>query len=299
MNEFFQHTINHKEQIAAMRIIWGFFLILSLTIQNAFPINNTKGNNTVTDSSASMNFTDLKDTLYTDHPFYIDVNLTAQMGYLHSRDGSVKPFGISSGTDKLEDGINTKEGLFDIQCKMPKWYSRQFDSTLMLNWMGFHYGTGFHALKGSGYYRFLGKKRSSHGCVRISRDMAKFLYDTVSLGTPVLVHKGACLVTVAFTDSIHKYIHYSVEGLQNEVNRRYKEMYAGKYFISSRKYLLMDLDNIGHQGLPLGISKNILRRQIIKSPALFVKSVIPPIKGTVLIRKSLVKNDFRMYFVSK
>ncbi len=111
----------------------------------------------------------VRDTVYTLMPYFIEVDLSTQKGYLYSRKAPVKEFGLSSGTSRLEDGVDTKTGLFVIQSKMEKWYSRQFDSTLMLNWMGFNWGIGFHALQGRGYYRYLGKKKSSHGCVRLTR----------------------------------------------------------------------------------------------------------------------------------
>jgi hypothetical protein len=272
-----------------MRILWGFSLILLFNVQNISAFNNNSGHNVNTDSSSVMIFSKLEDTLYTFQPFYLEVNLNTQMGYLHSRDGSVKPFGISSGTDKLKEGINTKEGLYVIQSKMSKWYSRQFDSTLMLNWMGFHFGTGFHALRSSRYYKYLGKKKSSHGCVRISRAMAQFLFDTVNIGTPVLVHKGSKLVTIAFSDSTRQHVHYSRRELQNEVALREKLIYTGRYYVSGID-VVIDKNNVGHSGLPLGNPLNSSKKNIIKSPFAFVQSVIPQTKGiTKLPQKSLWK----------
>ena len=140
----------------------------------------------------------LRDTVYTLMPYFIEVDLSTQKGYLYSRTEPVKEFGLSSGTKRLEDGVDTKSGLYVIQAKLEKWYSRQFDSTLMLNWMGFNWGIGFHALQGRGYYRYLGKRKSSHGCVRISREMAEELYNKIEEGTPVLVHDGYSAVKFAF-----------------------------------------------------------------------------------------------------
>jgi hypothetical protein len=282
-----------------MKVTWGFFLFLLLTFQNIFADKGYAGNRIITDSSITMNFSYIRDTLFTSQPFYIEINLTTQTGYLHSRDGNVKIFGISSGTDKLEEGINTKEGLFVIKSKMPKWYSRQFDSTLMLNWMGFNYGIGFHALKSSGYYKYLGKKKSSHGCVRVSRTMAKFLYDTIKIGTPVLVHKGNSIITITFTDSTREFVHYNLAELKKEIALRYKQMYTGRYFINSRESIIIDNNNIGHQGLPIGNPKNILKRQIIKSPSSFVQSVIPPNKGIMIIHKSFPREVFNIQIISK
>jgi hypothetical protein len=267
-----------------MKIIWGFPLILLLSFHNNFAEIDQSRNKNVKDSSVIKNISYIRDTLYTLQPFYLEINLTTQTGYLHSRDGSIKPFGISTGNEKLKDGINTKEGLFVIQSKMTKWYSRQFDSTLMLNWMGFNYGTGFHALKTSGYYRNLGKKKSSHGCVRISRAIAKMLFDTVKIGTPVLIHKGTGLITIAFTDSTKKIVHYSRTQLQNEIALNYKQLYTGRYLIS-QNHIIIDKSNVGQKGLPLGDPRNILKGQVFNSPYLYVQSVIPANKGIVMLNK--------------
>jgi hypothetical protein len=109
----------------------------------------------------------LRDTVYTLKNHYVEVNLLTQYATLHSRNGSALKIPVSTGTDKIEDGVETREGLFVLQWKAKKLHSVQFDSTLMLYWMGFNGGIGFHALLGNSYYRYLGKKNVSHGCVRL------------------------------------------------------------------------------------------------------------------------------------
>jgi hypothetical protein len=100
------------------------------------------------------------------------------------------------------------QDLFAIQWKAKKQYSVQFDSTVMLNWMGFNNGIGFHALLGKSYYKYLGKKNVSHGCVRVSREDAQIVYEKVEKGTPVLVHKGNSAVKIAFTSEGESYNQY-------------------------------------------------------------------------------------------
>ena len=121
----------------------------------------------------NYDFRNLRDTLYTMEDNIIEVNLSTQHVKLISRNGSIKEFPVSSGTKRIEKGMDTREGLFVLHWKSKKLHSEQFDSTLMLNWMGFNGGIGFHALLGTRYYKYLGKRNVSHGCVRMSREGAK------------------------------------------------------------------------------------------------------------------------------
>ncbi len=227
----------------------------------------------------------IKDTVYTLKPSFLEVNIASQMGYLHFKD-SIFTFKVSTGTKRLEDGIETNEGLFVIQSKKPKWYSIQFDSTLMLNWMGFNYGVGFHALAGKSYYRFLGKKKSSHGCVRVSKEDAVIIYKHIELGTPVLVHSGNNVVTVAFGDSVQYMKIYSYSNLKKILPERFNKLYNGNYFWSedfSKPKIFIDDENVNHDGLPIGNSKLIAKRQTLKPLSLFIGSVIPTIKNCMII----------------
>jgi len=242
----------------------------------------TKNNDDGTAKSNSIyfvtDFSGLRDTVYTDKPYFIEVNLKTQMGYLHSRSDSTKSFGISSGTDKLFEGVNTKEGLFVIQSMMPQWHSRQFDSTLMLNWMGFNYGIGFHALLGNRYYKYLGVKPSSHGCVRVGREDAKEIYNKIELGTPVLVHSENNAITVAFTKEYEKYHLLEFDSLKKILEIRYNELYSGRYLLQSQDKLLIDRSNVNHSGIPIGESKRISKRQLLLPVYNYIGLIIPGIK---------------------
>ncbi len=232
----------------------------------------------------------IKDTLYTLKSSFLEVNIASQMGYLHLRD-SVYTFKVSTGTEKVEDGIETHEGLFVIQSMMPKWYSSQFDSTLLVNWMGFNYGIGFHALATKGYYKFLGKKRSSHGCVRVSKEDANIIYKHTNLGTPVLIHHGNNVVTVAFGDSIQYMKNYSYRNLLKLLPERYNKIYKGDYFFAddfNQPKIFIDDDNVTHDGLPIGNAKKIAKRQLIKPISLFISSAIPESKNCMIIENNSV-----------
>ena len=232
-----------------------------------------------------IDFSTLRDTLYTFNQYFIEVNLATQKAYLYSRNESVKEFGISSGTAKLFEGVDTNEGLFVVQSKLPKWHSVQFDSTLMLNWIGFNHGIGFHALAGSGYYRYLGKKKSSHGCVRVSREDAKELYQKIPLGTPVLVHSGNNAVFIGFADSTEQLSEYSYSNLYKLLPGRYNKLYEGRYFAEPFARLKIDRRNVKHSGLPIGDSKKIPAKQLLLPGSLRLEYAIADVSKVAIERK--------------
>ncbi|HVO75967.1 MAG TPA: L,D-transpeptidase [Ignavibacteriaceae bacterium] len=219
-------------------------------------------------------FSSLRDTLYTFDSTFIEVNLALQKAFLHKRSGEVKEFPVSSGTARLKDGIDTQEGLFVIKAKLKEWHSRQFDSTLLINWMGFNNGIGFHALQGNSYYRYLGKRRSSHGCIRISREMSKEIYSLVSSGTPVLIHSGNNAVSIGFANKSENYLYPNYDELTSSLPQRYQEIYSGRYFISPQPKIIIDYKNVYHSGLPIGNSKKIPKHQRI-IPVIKVHTVQP------------------------
>jgi len=219
---------------------------------------------------AGYNFKQLRDTVYTDKEHFIEVNLLTQQGTLHSRDRSEFHFPISSGTKRVLKGMDTKEGLFAVQWKARKQYSVQFDSTVMLNWMGFNNGIGFHALLGKSYYKYLGKKNVSHGCVRLSREDAKIVYEKVERGTPVLIHKGNSAVKIAFTSEGESYNQYSYSETYKLLRKKYQLIYDGDYLISSNEKILVDEKNIYSSGLPIGNAELIPSKQNLKPSILWV-----------------------------
>jgi hypothetical protein len=224
---------------------------------------------------AGYDFKQLRDTVYTDKNHFIEVNLITQQATLFSRDGSEFHFPISSGTKRVEKGMETNQGLFAIQWKAKEQYSVQFDSTVMLNWMGFNNGIGFHALLGKSYYKYLGKKNVSHGCVRVSREDAQIVYEKVKKGTPVLVNKGNNAITIAFTSEGESYNQYSYSETYKLLRERQQLIYDGDYLIASNEKILVDEKNIYSSGLPIGDSELIPVRQNLKPTTLWVESTLP------------------------
>ncbi len=151
-------------------------------------------------------FGKLRDTLFLLDTTYLEVRLDQQAIYQHFRSGKVERYLCSTGNPTIKDGIATRPGIYTIQWKAKKYLSQQFDVYLNY-WMPFDGGIGFHGLQGRSYYRFLGRRASSHGCVRISNETGSRLFSTSGRGTLVFVHSGTPARVVAFADS-------SLPGLQ-------------------------------------------------------------------------------------
>ena len=255
------------------------FLFLLLVTVNLFAIDDKKNQSSNVDEEKlkfKINYSSLKDTLFTTQDYFLEVDLTKQMSYLHSRFDSVKSFGVSTGTAKIKEGIETKEGVFAIQFKAERWHSVQFDSTLMLHFMTFNWGVGFHALAGKSYYKYLGVKRSSHGCVRVSKEDAKDIYGKVKFGTPVVVHSGNPAVFIGFAEKNDPDLQYlEYQELKNLVTNRIDNLYKGEYFLKPNAKLLIDNKNVTHPGLPIGDGSKINIRQILKPDYLFIEEVNP------------------------
>ncbi len=214
-------------------------------------------------------FSQLRDTIYTMKDHFIEVNLNTHQATLHSRSGSVKQFPISGGTSKVEDGVETKEGLYVLQWKSKKQYSVQFDSTVMLNWMSFNAGIGIHALTSRGYYKYLGKKNVSHGCVRMSREDAEEIYSLIERGTPVLVHYGESAVKIGFGKPGEDYKYYSYKEMKHILSERYENLYNGRHFLNNNQKILIDEHNVTADGFMIGNSERIPSKQFIVPTNIF------------------------------
>jgi len=142
----------------------------------------------------------LKDTIHLLSDVYIEISLEEQEAILHRRNDSSLHFRVSTGNAYIAKGKSTPEGIFTVQGKSREATSKQFENAKLYHWIGFNGNIGFHGLEGSGYYRHLGLRPSSHGCVRIGRDDAEKLYQYVRKGTPVIVHSGEPAIEMKFSD---------------------------------------------------------------------------------------------------
>lgn len=205
----------------------------------------------------------IKDTLYTLMPSFLEVDLDSQKLFHRRRDGRINEYDISTGTERLKRGKETTEGIFVIQSKIDWIYSLQFDSAKVFNWLGFNYGIGFHSLEGNRYYAHLGKHRSSHGCIRLSREAADSLYRIVDTGTPVIVRKTQSARVVAFLrdSSLADTTHYSRNEVRAIYHARLKSVYQGKKFYFHYPIIALSRQYVTHDGLPLGDEKHIPLKQ--------------------------------------
>lgn len=192
-------------------------------------------------------FVPLKDTFYYLGRDYIEICLKSQLAFHINRDGVVDTVKISSGNKYLTKAIETPTGLYAVQNKAPIQISRQFENTEMLNWIGFNGNIGFHGLKKLGYYSHLGRRPSSHGCVRMSNEDGIRWYQKIKIGTPVLVYHTTPSIVIKFAqyseydpnrdvliDTGSRSIYISLNHhLQNILNGEHYRKNRGRIFLAS------------------------------------------------------------------
>lgn len=141
----------------------------------------------------------LRDTIHVLDSTFLEVRLNEQAIYQHFRSGRIARYSCSTGDPRIKDGIATREGIYSIQWKARKHMSQQFQVYLNY-WMPFDGGIGFHGLEGRSYYRYLGRRVSSHGCVRIANETGAKIFPAAPRGTVVWVHSGSPARIVRFGD---------------------------------------------------------------------------------------------------
>ncbi|GBD88370.1 hypothetical protein BMS3Abin03_02305 [bacterium BMS3Abin03] len=219
-------------------------------------------------------FRNIRDTIFTMKDHIVEINLSTHKGTVRFRNGKHFVFPVSGGTKWVKDGIETREGLYVLHWKSELQYSVQFDSTKMLYWMSFNSGIGLHALTTNGYYKYLGKKNVSHGCVRMTREDAKELFDILERGVAVLVHKGESAIAVEFGKLGEVYKYYSYKELKKVFKKRLTNLYRGEYFLKNKNKILIDEDNVTAAGLPLGNSNKIITKQILPPENIYLAGSI-------------------------
>jgi hypothetical protein len=204
------------------------------------------------------------DTVYTLKNTIIEVSLKEQIVYIRHRDGKTDSLPCSTGTPYLEKGQDTKSGIFIVRTKLPELISRQFDDTKCLNWVGFSYGIGFHSLESKKYYWSLGKRPSSHGCVRLTQDGSKELYNCVELGTPVIVHKNKIARTIAFLPEGYEVdTNFTRKEVNNILKQKLKNLYTGRFYDESPPKILVNEKYVGHDGFDVGEMEKVPEKQMI------------------------------------
>ncbi len=239
-----------------MRVLITFILIISLFITD--PVKSETIIKQIHKNPASK-FNKIRDTLYTYANHIIEVYLPEQKIYLHHRDGTTEEFLCSTGNPRLDKGVDTPEGIFLIQNKARKVYSTQFDSTLMLNWLGFNFNIGFHALEGKSYYKYLGRRISSHGCIRISRETSEYFYKIILIGTPVIIHSGKSARVIAFANRSMEFEEVDKKSFRKLSKENLLHLYAGLY-LNKRHKLIISAKSLGHSGIELGNEDMIINQ---------------------------------------
>jgi hypothetical protein len=194
-----------------------------------------------------LEFCRIRDTIYLLNDRYIEISLQRQTAILHYRNGDSLVIPISSGNPAVKEAISTPTGIFSVQNKSPEAISRQFGNTKMLWWIGFNYNVGMHGLEINSYYRHLGKRPSSHGCVRTGREDIETLYKLVDVGTPVIVYDSTAPARIfAFADTVTfdttKAIHLSsrTKHLSAMMKQRLQALYGGRLFTEQPFALYMN-----------------------------------------------------------
>jgi hypothetical protein len=270
-----------------------------------------------------MNHIAMKDTIYVKGNNYVIIDLKQQLCSLIHRDNAKnKVYKISSGNPNLPLGIETTTGLFTVQTKNPLGHSKQFENAELHNWIGFNVNIGLHGLAGNGYYGTLGVRPSSHGCVRISREDGKELYQNVDFGTPVLVYKNAPAVELSFleilndttlnSDTSYKKsisdlanykpnisnadnmnIHYQplpsdARTFKAEMHKRQTSLYQGLAFVQNKTRLLLDGQTIIRWGgYPIGNADNIPFKQKIINP--INNNISPAISDVLIVNRTYLE----------
>lgn len=199
----------------------------------------------------------IKDTLYTTKKSYLTIDLKTQQAAVILKSGERFNFPVSTGTNKIYQGVLTNQGIFAIFSKAEVAVSKDFNCNLYY-WMQFNYGIGLHGLDGNGYYGYLGKQPSSHGCVRTANEDIKIAFSLVEFGSPVIVTSGDNnAITVSFVEENDPYIYKpNANEIQKLISGRLQDLYQGNFEKLFSQKIVIDNLNCGMGGLPIGdISK--------------------------------------------
>jgi lipoprotein-anchoring transpeptidase ErfK/SrfK len=121
----------------------------------------------------------------------IVVDISEQQMYVYEGDNLLWKWVVSTG----EPGRDTAIGQFKIQSKIEKAYASIWNLD-MPYWLGIYWSgsieDGIHALPinratGVKLWEGLLGKRVSYGCIILSDENARTLYDWAKMGTPVIV----------------------------------------------------------------------------------------------------------------
>lgn len=206
----------------------------------------------------------LRDTVYTNEDMWLELRIDQQVLYVHYRDGRTKTYNVSTGNRNLSKGIESRPGLFAVFLKEEVHLSSQFNNARMNYYMPYNMGIGFHGLPGSGYYGFLGKQPSSHGCIRMRNEDVKALFKETKVGTIVLAHRGHTNRVVAFApEGFKNDAEYTKDDYMSMLAYNLGSIMEGKYFINPPKRFILDGTVLPKSGVTVLSNEEIPEKQIL------------------------------------
>ena len=212
---------------------------------------------------SNLEFIPFRDTAFVFGDRYMILDLKKQQVTLYVRDSANRIFNISSGNPYISEGMETPTGIFTIMSKSPLAISKQFNDAKLHSWMGINGNIGFHGLDGNGYYWNLGRRPSSHGCVRISREDGKKLYGLIPLGTPIFVTKGDHVIIPAFASKDDKITEndFLLSKRTPEtvafITTRLEEFYQGNQSLARARLVMDGKTIIGTKGYSNGFANKL------------------------------------------
>lgn len=203
------------------------------------------------------------DTVYTEKKMIIEVLLDRQRVLLRKQGKPTDTLLCSTGNEFIKDAILTNRGIFIVKNKIPILLSKQFKNTKCLNWVGFNFGIGFHSLEKTGYYWSLGKRPSSHGCIRLSQEGAEKLFKEVEIETPIIIHKED---NARVIDFLPKNASYDTNYTRREIKQILKDrillLYSQKYYTRKYPAIVLTHKYIGHSGIEIGDRRMVPKIQL-------------------------------------
>lgn len=235
----------------------------------------------------------IKDTVYTDKDCWLELRIDQQMLYQHWRSGKVEKYPVSTGNKYLSRSVESRPGLFAIFHKNAHHQSTQYNGADMYHFMPFNQGIGFHSLNGTGYYGSLGVAPSSHGCIRMRHNDVAKIFRECDLGTLVLAHSGYTARTVGFApEGYENEVEYSKEELQEMLAENLYNILEGNYYVTSRKFFIIDPKIIPVSGVYISYNRRIPTKQKFPITTYYIETLADRLSQTKIINGLLPEEDF-------
>lgn len=122
----------------------------------------------------------------------LDVDLTEEKVYAMDGDRVVREMTTSSGLDTTEDN-STPRGTFHVARRGPSFFNPKYGSGAWW-WVGFKGEYLFHSVPFDRNMRVIEEEaqklgqKASHGCLRLSVEDARWIYENVRTGAEVRIH---------------------------------------------------------------------------------------------------------------